>query len=129
VFYHKVHVTNAVETIKQLYGLDQPSLALDYVKRLDDEVAQGWISFLDNFVGKHSNMNSAKINTYETICYADYIKDLERIHVAREDFESVLANRYKFINVWYTDANTYLSKDPKYKPEEELTGVSLFEFI
>ena len=96
---------------------------------LDNNVAQAWISFLDDFVGKRSNTNSAKINTYETICYRDYIKDLDRSHLAREDFESVLANKYKFINVWYTDDDTYLSKDPTFKPEEEEeTGESLFSF-
>jgi len=128
IFYHKVHITNAADTIKQLYGTDQPSLALDYVKQLDNDVAQKWIKFLDEFVGKRSNTNSAKINTYETIKYRDYIKQLERKHLAREDFESVLSNRYKFINVWYTDDDTYLSKDPTFKPQKEETNESLFEW-
>jgi hypothetical protein len=111
-----------------LYGIDQPTLALDYVKQLDNDVAQKWIKFLDEFVGKRSNTNSAKINTYETIKYRDYIKQLERKHLAREDFESVLSNRYKFINVWYTDNDTYLSKDPTFKPQKEETNESLFEW-
>jgi hypothetical protein len=128
IFYHKVHITNAADTIKQLYGIDQPSLALDYVNQLDNEVAQKWVKFLDEFVGKRSNTNSAKINTYETIKYRDYIKELERKHLAREDFESVLSNKYKFINVWYTDNDTYLSKDPTFKPQEEETNESLFEW-
>lgn len=127
IFYHKVHVSNAASTIKQLYVIDQPSLALDYVKQLDDQVALKWVKFLDDFVGKRSNTNSAKINTYETIKYRDYIKDLGRKHLAREDFESVLSNKYKFINVWYTDTDTYLSKDPTFRPEEEETGASLFD--
>ena len=128
IFYHKVHITNAATTIKSLYGIAQPSLALDYVKELDDKVAQAWVKFLDGFVGKRSNTNSAKINTYETIKYRDYIKDLNRKHLAREDFESVLSNKHKFINVWYTDNDTYLSKDPTFKPQEEKTGESLFSF-
>jgi glycosyltransferase involved in cell wall biosynthesis len=128
IFYHKVHITNAADTIKQLYGIDQPTLALDYVKQLDNDVAQKWIKFLDEFVGKRSNTNSAKINTYETIKYRDYIKQLERKHLAREDFESVLSNRYKFINIWYTDNDTYLSKDPTFKPQKEETNESLFEW-
>jgi hypothetical protein len=82
---------------------------------------------LDNFVGKRSNTNAAKINTYNTIKYRDYIKELSRKHLAREDFESVLSNKYKFINVWYTNDDTYLSKDPTYKPVEEITGLGLFE--
>ena len=127
VFYHKVHISNAAETIKSLYGIDRQSLALEYVIELDDKVAQAWVKFLDDFVGKRSNTNAAKINTYETIKYRDYIKELERKHLAREDFESVLSNKYKFCNVWYTDNDTYLSKDPTFKPEEEETGVSLFD--
>jgi hypothetical protein len=127
IFYHKVHISNAAETIKSLYGIDRQSLALDYVTELDNKVAQAWVKFLDEFVGKRSNTNSAKINTYETIKYRDYIKELDRKHLAREDFESVLSNKYKFCNVWYTDNDTYLSKDPTFKPEEEETGVSLFD--
>jgi len=109
-----------------VYGSKQSVEALDYVRELDDAVSQGWIAFSDNFVGKRSNTNAAKINTYETIKYRDYIKELNRKHLAREDFESVLANKYKFINVWYTDSDTYLSKDPAYKPVEEEAGLSLF---
>jgi glycosyltransferase involved in cell wall biosynthesis len=127
--FHKVNIKDAAETITQIYGSGQSAEALDYVCDLDDEVAEGWIRFLDNFIGKRSNTNVAKINTYETVQYGEYIKDLKRTHLAREDFESVLSNRHKFINVWYTDNNTYLSKDPTFKPEEELTGESLFEFL
>jgi len=127
-YYHKVSIKEASDIIKTLYGSNQLPSALDYVKQLDGDVAEGWISFLDNFVGKRSNTNAAKINNYETIKYRDYITELDRKHLAREDFESVLANKYKFINIWYTDSDTYLSKDPIYKPVEELTGKSLFDF-
>jgi hypothetical protein len=114
--------------IKTIYGGDQLTSALDYVKKLDDEVAQGWIKFLDDFVGKRSNTNSAKINNYETIKYRDYITELDRNHLAREDFESVLSNKYKFVNVWYTDNDTYLSKDPTFRPIEEITSTELFDW-
>jgi glycosyltransferase involved in cell wall biosynthesis len=128
-YFHKVNIKNASELIKTIYGGDQLASALDYVKKLDDKVAEGWIKFLDDFVCKRSNTNAAKINTYETVKYRDYIKDLDRKHLAREDFESVLSNRYKFINVLYTDDDTYLSKDPTFKPIEEETVDNLFEFI
>ena len=126
-YYHQVSIGSAADMIKTLYGTNQLPSVLDYVKQLDDEVAQGWITFLDNFAGKRSNTNAAKINTYDTVKYGDYIKDLNRTHLAREDFESVLANKYKFLNVCYTDSDTYLSKDPTYKPIEEETALSLFE--
>ena len=94
-YYHKVNIKDAAEKIKELYGSAQIDGALDYVRNLDNNVANAWIKFLDDFVGKRSNTNAAKINTYETVKYSDYIKDLNRSHLAREDFESVLANKYR----------------------------------
>jgi len=126
-YFHKVNIKDAAKTIKAIYGSVQSDEALDYVCELDGEVAEGWVSFLDNFVGKRSNTNTAKINTYETVKYRDYIAELERRHLAREDFESVLGNKHKFLTVWYSDNDTYLSKDPTYKPIEEETGIGLFE--
>ena len=126
-YFHKVNLKDAGETITEIYCDTQSAEALDYVCDLDDEVAEGWVKFLDEFVGKRSNTNSAKINTYETVKYSDYITELNRNHLAREDFESVLGNKHKFLTVWYTDSDTYLSKDPTFKPVEEETGASLFE--
>jgi len=128
-FFAKVHPVEVATTIKKLYGTDQLPSALDYVKQLDDEVAQGWVEFLDDFVGKCSNTNSAKINSYDTVKYRDYIKDLNREHLAREDFESVLSNKKKFCNIIYTDNDTYLSKDPQFVPNEDPISTSLFEGI
>jgi hypothetical protein len=127
MLFNKCKQEDVPAVLNKLYNLPHDDIGLEYVKQLDDQVAEGWIEFLDNFVGKHSNTNSAKINTYETVKYRDYIKDLERKHLAREDFESVLSNKHKFLTVWYTDNDTYLSKDPTYKPVEEVTGVGLFE--
>lgn len=118
-YFHKVNIKEAANLIKTIYDGNQLTTALDYVKQLDDNVAVEWIKFLDNFICKRSNTNSAKINTYETVKYRDYIKELNRGHLAREDFESVLANRYKFINLVYTDNDSYLSKDPKFVPTEQ----------
>ena len=126
-YFHKVNIKDAADTIVDKYCDLQSAEALDYVRKLDDEVAQGWIKFLDDFPGKRSNTNSAKINTYETVKYSDYITELNRKHLAREDFESVLGNKHKFINVCYTDTDTYLSKDPTFKPVEEVVGANLFE--
>ena len=128
-YFHKVNIKDAAELIKTVYGGDQLTSALDYVKKLDDEVAEGWIRFLDDFVAKRSNTNSAKINSYDNVKYRDYIKELDRKHLAREDFESVLSNRKKFCNIIYTDNDTYLSKDPKFRPVEEVESTNLFEGI
>jgi glycosyltransferase involved in cell wall biosynthesis len=126
-FYTKTNIKEAGQVIKSLYDTTVNPKALDYVKSLDAMVSIEWIKFLDMFIPKRSNTNTAKINTYTTVTYADYIIDLDRSHLAREDFESVLSNRYKFLHVVYTDANTYLSKEPSYEPKEELGGLNLFE--
>ena len=118
-YYHKVSLNEAANTIKALYDSVQLPSALDYVKKLDSDVALYWIQFLDAFISKRSNTNAAKINSYTTIKYRDYITELNRSHLAREDFESVLSNRSKFINIIYTDQDTYLSKDPNFTVEEE----------
>jgi hypothetical protein len=126
-YYTKTTIQQASQVIQSLYGTSQHPDALTYINKLDNDVPSAWIKFLYDFVGKHSNTNAAKINAYNTIKYSDYIIQLNRKHLAREDFESVLGNKHKFISVYYTDGETYLSKDPTYKPIEEETGVSLFE--
>ena len=128
-YFYKEKLANAGNLIKLLYNVDNyyANGALDYINQLDNDTAKGWIQFLDNFIAKRSNTNAAKINNYDTVCYRDYIKELDRGHLAREDFESVLANRHKYIVNVYTDDNTYLSKDPVFKPEEEETVSNLFE--
>lgn len=117
-YFHKVNIKDASGLIKTIYGGDQLTTALDYVKNLDDAVAKKWVEFLDDFVGKRSNNNAAKVNTHETVRYRDYIKELERTHLAREDFESVLSNKHKF-RVIYTDEDTYLTKDSSFEPKEK----------
>jgi glycosyltransferase involved in cell wall biosynthesis len=128
ILFHKCKQEDVPAKMNELYTSTYDSAGLGYVLLLDDAVAASWVKFLDDFVGKRSNTNAAKINNYETIKYCDYITELDRKHLAREDFESVLANKYKFINVWYTDTDTYLSKDPTFKPQEEEAGESLFSF-
>ena len=131
-FFIKTSIKNAAVAIKSEYTITPQEHydtgALKYVQWLDQSVGQDWIIFLDNFVTKKSNTNAAKINTYETVKYSDYIKDLNRSHLAREDFESVLGNRHKFLHVVYTNNNTYLSKEPTFKPTEEEVGIDLFNF-
>lgn len=128
-YFYKEKLANVANLIKLLYNVENyyTTGALAYINKLDDDTARGWIEFLDNFIAKRSNTNAAKINNYDTVCYRDYIKELDRSHLAREDFESVLANRHKFLHVVYTDDNSYLSKDPLFKPVEEVSGLDLFE--
>ena len=126
--FYKCKQDEVPAVLNRLYNEPESVVGLKYVNQLDELVAESWIKFLDNFVTKKSNTNAAKINTYETVKYSDYIKDLDRSHLAREDFESVLGNRHKFLHVVYTDNNTYLSKVPTFKPTEEEVGLDLFSF-
>lgn len=139
-YYYKTPLAQAGEKIAWCYQRSTEYYyatgALEYVKSLDDQVAVGWVQFLDDFIAKRSNNNSAKINTYETVKYSDYIKDLNRNHLAREDFESVLSNRHKFLHVVYTDTDTWLSKDPSFEiesddssHESDIETMDLFEFV
>jgi uncharacterized protein (DUF1499 family) len=128
--YTMTDMDNAHEIIELVYQSTPEEYystgALEYVKSLDASTQMGWIDFLNNFKSHQSKTNAAKINEYETVKYSDYINDLNRTHLAREDFESVLSNRHKF-KVIYTDTDTYLTKDTNFTPTEETAGVSLFE--
>jgi glycosyltransferase involved in cell wall biosynthesis len=124
-FYHKTSLSQAHEYISALAGINQLPEALDYVRSLDDQVAEGWEQLLVDFKAKQAKTNTAKINTYETVNYKDYIKDLNRTQIAREDFESVLSNKHKF-RVIYTDQDTWLTKDLTFVPTDD-TPNALFE--
>jgi glycosyltransferase involved in cell wall biosynthesis len=125
LYYHKSTLKDASTLIKSLYESMTPheyykTPALTYVQSLDHDTVNSWIDFMNGYQGRKAKTNSAKINDYETIKYRDYIKELDRKKLAREDFESVLTNRYKF-NIVYTDNDTYLSKDINFVPVEEET--------
>lgn len=129
LYYTKTNINDAANVIKNLYNQMTPqdyykTNALAYVQSLDTDTVQSWKDFIDGYKGRQAKSNQAKINEYETVKYKDYIKDLGRKHLAREDFESVLTNRYKF-NIIYTDNDTYLTKDPNFVPTEDST--TLFE--
>lgn len=100
--------------------------ALDYIKQLDEEVSIGWFDFLNGFEGKKSNNKNAKILEYDTVKYRDFIVDLNRKMLAREDFESVLSNKYKYRTVVYTDEDTYMSMDENFTVSEKASE-TLFE--
>ena len=124
-YYHKVNIKDAANLIKTIYGGNQLESALDYVKKLDEEVSQGWVHFLFDFDQRKAKSDKATINMFGTVKYSEYIQSLNRKQLAREDFESVLTNRHKF-RIIYTDNETWLTKDPTFEPVEQQEGVSLF---
>ena len=122
--YTRVSIDKAGEAIKALYNSNAGG-ALDYVKKLDENTAQKWIDFLNNYKPSSlSNSDAAKINEYTTVKYLDFIKDLNRKSLAIEDIKSVLTNKHKY-NIIYTDEHTYLSKEKHFVPQEENTKGSL----
>lgn len=130
-YFVKTSINHAPYEISNAYLMDPAKYAkqgaLEYIVELDGKTAAGWELFLDSFHAKKSTTKAAKINSYETVKYSDYILELDRKHLAREDFESVLSNRHKF-KVVYTDNDSYLSKDPLFEPvEEEAAGFDLFK--
>jgi hypothetical protein len=81
-----------------------------------------FFKFLNNY--KQTSLarsDSAKINDYSEIKYAEFIRILNRTQLAIDDVKSVLTNKSKY-NIIYTDSDTYLAKDPNFIPKEEVTS-------
>lgn len=121
-----------VEKAKEVYGKfpDAESWygvgSLEHAKFMEKKVFHKWNDCFSEFVPKQSNSNTAKICTETTVKLQDYIKGLNRNIICIDDIRSVLTNKYKF-RVIHTDTDTYLTKDPSFEPQEEETGLSLFE--
>lgn len=113
------------KTAKDWYGNGNGLL---HFQNVEANIFSKWNDCFNMFTSKQSTSNTAKILTYETTTHSDFIKDLNRSIICIDDIRSVLTNKHKF-KVMYTDKNTYLSKDKDFVPEEQLTGLSLFEEI
>jgi len=84
----------------------------------ESTVFHKWNECFNQFESKQSNNNTAKICSIDTVKLQDYIKDLNRNIICIDDIRSVLTNKHKF-RVIYTDEDTYLTKDPTFKPTKE----------
>jgi glycosyltransferase involved in cell wall biosynthesis len=101
--------------------------ALKHAQDCEKDVFHKWNECFNSFKAKQSNSSTAKILTYDTVSYNDYVKDLGRNILCIDDIRSVLTNKHKFNTVVYTDKHTYLSKEVNYEPIEQVTGLALFE--
>jgi hypothetical protein len=99
--------------------------ALKHTQQQEDGVFHKWNSCFNDFEGKQSNSNTAKICEVTTTKLSDFNTQLGRRLLCIDDIKSVLTNKHKF-RIIYTDDDTYLTKDPSFEPEEE--GESLFSF-
>jgi hypothetical protein len=112
---------NEYPTAEKYYALG----SLSHFRSLEDSVFRKWSECFQEFDGRKSNSNTAKICQQETIQYTEFIKDLDRSLICIDDARSVLTNKHKF-RVIYTDDDTYLTKNPSFEPTEEAAGASLF---
>jgi hypothetical protein len=124
-YYIRLPLNEVAETLKLEYNADRKDRnhdALQYIKHLDFQTSDRWKKFLSGYTQTSlARSDSAKINDYSEIKYADFIRVLNRTQLAIDDVKSVLTNKSKY-NIIYTDNDTYLSKDPNFIPKEEVTS-------
>lgn len=102
--------------------------SLKEVNRIEEQVFHKWIKCFRDFKPKQSNSNTAKILNFGTIKYNEFIESLGRNLICIDDARSVLTNKHKY-RILYTDKDTYLTNDPIFEPEEEVTGIDLFSIV
>ena len=130
-FFYACTKKNMAERAKQLYNSFEHAAtwynlaALTHAQQVEATVFYKWNQCFDDFEGKQSNSNTAKICEETTIKLSDFSTQLGRRLLCIDDIKSVLTNKHKY-RIIYTDDDTYLSKDPSFEPEEE--GESLFSF-
>jgi glycosyltransferase involved in cell wall biosynthesis len=88
----------------------------DKVVEQDATSFDKWNSCFEAFTPKQSNSNTAKILSYDTVVYADFIQDLGRNTICIDDVRSALTNKSKYATILYTDNHTILSKEQDYVP-------------
>ncbi len=88
----------------------------DKVVEQDATSFDKWNSCFEAFTPRQSNSNTAKILSYDTVVYADFIQDLGRKTICIDDVRSALTNKPKYATVLYTDNHTILSKEQDYVP-------------
>ena len=115
---------NNVPDAKTWYSND----ILEAYRNRENDVFHKWNDCFNDFVGKKSNSNTAQICNFGTVQHCEFIQSLGRKIICIDDIRSVLTNKHKF-SVIYTDDNTYLTKDPTFKPVEEVESTNLFEGI
>ena len=142
-FFYTCNKKDMASKAKELYDIFEKAErwynlgSLQHAQEQEAAVFHKWKMCFDNFEINQSNNNTAKICEETTVKLKDFfLKTLARTGSKKDskfeaipcidDIHSVLTNKHKF-RVIYTDTDTYLSKDPTFKPVEEVVGASLFE--
>lgn len=132
-YFYKCDKKNMAQKAKELYDMFENAEtyyglgSLNNAKQQEADVFRKWNECFNDFAGKKSNTNTAKICNETTVKHVDFITNLKRSIICIDDVRSVLTNKHKF-RVIYTDEDTYLTKDPNFEPVEESTSESLFTF-
>lgn len=100
---------------------------LQYTIEKENTVFHKWNECFNKFLPKQSNNNTAKICEGNTVKLENYISELDRSVICIDDIRGVFTNKHKF-RVIYTDKDTYLTKDPTFEPQEQVTSQALFEW-
>lgn len=131
-FFYYCNKKNMAQRAKELYNSFEKAEtwynieSLKHAQFMEKKVFHKWNDCFNEFAGKQSNSNTAKICSETTVKLQDYITGLGRKVICIDDIRSVLTNKHKF-RVIYTDEDTYLTKDPSFEPHVEVSGLSLFE--
>jgi hypothetical protein len=132
-FFYYCNKKNMAEKATEVYGkfTDAESWygvgSLEHAKLIEKRVFGKWNDCFNEFNGRQSNSNTAKICSETTVKLQDYISGLDRKIICIDDIRSVLTNKHKF-RVIYTDDDTYLTKNPNFEPQQEETSENLFEW-
>ena len=112
-------------TAREWYG--KGSLPHAFAK--EEKVFQQWNDCFESFTPRQSNSNTAKILSYDTVVYADFIQDLGRKTICIDDVRSALTNKSKYATVLYTDNHTILSKEKDYVPVVKTETNVFYDFF
>jgi len=135
-YFFKTTKQNMAKDVLDMYNSSEASswyngLSLQNAQIQESHAFDKWNVCFESFTPKQSNSNTAKILTYDTVVYADYIDELDRKIICIDDIRSVLTNKPKYATVLYTDDHTILSKEQDYVPvvtNETNIFDQLFEF-
>jgi len=121
-YFYKTTKQNMAKDVLDMYNYSVEACrwyegaALQQAQIQESQIFDKWNLCFEAFTPKQSNSNTAKILSYDTVVYADFIQDLGRNTICIDDVRSVLTNKAKYATVLYTDSHTILSKEQDYVP-------------
>ena len=121
-YFYKTTKQNMAKDVLDMYNYSVEACrwyegaALQQVQIQESQIFEKWNLCFEAFTPKQSNSNTAKILSYDTVVYKDFIEELGRKTICIDDVRSVLTNKAKYATVLYTDGHTILSKEQDYVP-------------